>query len=43
MDIEVKEIKEKDKEQWTVKEKATVKAFEDYSWELRWDYNDGKL
>lgn len=46
MDIEVKEIKEKDKEQRTVKEKATVKAFEEYNWELRWDYDDiddGKL
>lgn len=40
LEREVAEIKQKDKETWTVVEKAKVKALEDHNWELRWDYDD---
>jgi hypothetical protein len=40
LEREVADIKARDKETWTVTEKAKVKALEDHNWELRWDYDD---
>jgi hypothetical protein len=40
LEREVTEIKQKDKDTWTVIEKAKVKALEDHNWELLWDYDD---
>jgi hypothetical protein len=40
LEREVKAIKEKDKREWSVTDKAKVKAISDYNWELLWDYDD---
>lgn len=40
LEREVAEIRMKDKNLWSVTEKAKVKALEDHNWELRWDYDD---
>lgn len=40
LEREVAEIKQKDKDLWSVTDKAKVKALEDHNWELRWDYDD---
>lgn len=40
LEHEVAEIKQKDKETWSVIEKAKVKALEDHNWNIQWDYDD---
>ncbi len=40
LEREVSEIKQRDKETWTVVEKAKVKTLEDHNWELQWDYDE---
>lgn len=40
LEREVAEIKQKDKDTWSVIEKAKVKALEDHNWNLKWDYDD---
>lgn len=40
LENEVALIKEKDRETWSVVEKAKVKALEDHEWNLKWDYDD---
>lgn len=37
---EVEEIKKIDESQWSVVQKAKVKALADHNWELLWDYDD---
>lgn len=40
LEREVKAIKEKDEKEWSVTDKAKVKALADHEWELLWDYDD---
>jgi predicted nucleic acid-binding protein len=40
LEREVKSIKEKDEKEWSVTDKAKVKALADHEWELIWDYDD---
>jgi len=40
LEREVKAIKEKDEKEWSVTDKAKVKALSDHDWELQWDYDD---
>lgn len=40
LEMEVAQIKQKDKTLWSVTEKAKVKALEDHNWDLQWDYDD---
>lgn len=40
LEREVAEIKQREKEFWSVTDKAKVKALEDHNWELKWDYDD---
>lgn len=40
LEREVAEIKQRDKDTWTVMEKAKVKTLEDHEWSLKWDYDD---
>lgn len=40
LEREVKQIKEKPENTWTVTEKAKVKALADHNWDLQFDYED---
>ena len=40
LEREVQAIKERDEKEWTVVEKAKVKALSDHKWEMQWDYDD---
>lgn len=40
LEREVREIKLRDVNSWSVTDKAKVKALEDHNWELRYDYQD---
>lgn len=43
LEREVREIKQKDEKEWSVTDKAKVKALADHNWELQWDYDDEDL
>lgn len=40
LETEVQQIKAKHQSEWTVTDKAKVKALEDHNWELQFDYED---
>lgn len=40
LEAEVSEIRRKTESEWTVTDKAKVKALADYNWDLQWDYDD---
>lgn len=40
LEREVNQIKQKNESEWSVVDKAKVKALEDHQWELQWDYDD---
>jgi len=40
LEREVNQVKQKEESEWSVVDKAKIKALEDHQWELQWDYDD---